>query len=117
MQPRLIRLRDAANYLGMDRNRFNKEVRPFLITLKIGQQEIATQVALSRFGLNTEAEEPLPSIQHVFTHFKLEITPQPLHVVSKPLQANMPNLIWLPIEDAIGAALPTPVRNILLNLG
>jgi predicted DNA-binding transcriptional regulator AlpA len=41
MQPRLIRLRDAANYLGMDRNRFNKEVRPFLITLKIGQQGIA----------------------------------------------------------------------------
>lgn len=41
MQPRLIRLRDAANYLGMDRNRFNNEVRPFLITLKIGQQGIA----------------------------------------------------------------------------
>jgi len=28
----------------------------------------------------------------------------------------MPNTIWLPIEEAIGAALPTPVRNILLNL-
>ncbi|WP_244887552.1 hypothetical protein [Rickettsiella grylli] len=28
MQPRLIRLRDAPNYLGMDRNRFNNEVRP-----------------------------------------------------------------------------------------
>jgi hypothetical protein len=25
-------------------------------------------------------------------------------------------MIWLPIEDAIGAAVPTPVRNILLNL-
>lgn len=83
---------------------------------EISPQEIATQVALSRFGLNTEAEEPLPSIQHVFTHFKLEITPQPVHVISKPLQANIPNMIWLPIEDAIGAALPTPVRNILLNL-
>lgn len=41
MQPRLIRLRDAPNYLGMDRNRFNNEVRPFLITLKIGQQGVA----------------------------------------------------------------------------
>lgn len=41
MQPRLIRLRDAANYLGMDKNRFNTEVRPFLTTLKIGQQGIA----------------------------------------------------------------------------
>jgi A/G-specific adenine glycosylase len=83
---------------------------------EISPQEIATQIVFSRFGLVTEAEEPLPSIQHVFTHFKLEITPQPVHVVSKPLQANMPNMIWLPIEDAIGAALPTPVRNILLNL-
>jgi A/G-specific adenine glycosylase len=83
---------------------------------EITSQEIATQIALSRFGLNTEAEEPLPSFQHVFTHFKLEITPQPLDVLSKPLQVNMPNMIWLPIEDAIGAAVPTPVRNILLNL-
>lgn len=41
MQPRLIRLRDAPKYLGMDRNRFNNEVRPYLITLKIGQQGIA----------------------------------------------------------------------------
>ncbi|MEN9917372.1 MAG: hypothetical protein RLY40_1311 [Pseudomonadota bacterium] len=41
MQPRLIRLRDAPKYLGMDRNRFNNEVRPFLITVKIGQQGIA----------------------------------------------------------------------------
>ena len=28
IQPRLIRLRDAPAYLGMDRNRFNREVRP-----------------------------------------------------------------------------------------
>lgn len=41
MQPRLIRLRDAPSYLGMDRNRFNNEVRPFLVTIKIGQQGIA----------------------------------------------------------------------------
>lgn len=41
MQPRLIRLRDAPRYLGMDRNRFNHEVRPYLINLRIGQQGIA----------------------------------------------------------------------------
>ena len=27
--PRIIRFRDAPHYLGMDRNRFNAEVRPF----------------------------------------------------------------------------------------
>ena len=26
--PRFIRLRDAPSYLGMDKNRFNREVRP-----------------------------------------------------------------------------------------
>ncbi|MFZ9642168.1 MAG: A/G-specific adenine glycosylase [Candidatus Methylopumilus sp.] len=83
---------------------------------EISMQDIASEVAASRFGLQVEAEEPLALVQHVFTHFKLEILPQPLSVMNKPLQANMPNTIWLAVEDAIGAALPTPVRNILLNL-
>jgi hypothetical protein len=39
--PRLIRLRDAPNYLGMDRNRFNAEVRPYLTEIPIGEQGIA----------------------------------------------------------------------------
>jgi hypothetical protein len=39
--PRLIRLRDAPYYLGMDRNRFNSEVRPLLIEIPIGEQGIA----------------------------------------------------------------------------
>ena len=41
MQPRLIRLRDAPIYLGMDRNRFNAEIRPRLIEIPIGQHGIA----------------------------------------------------------------------------
>ncbi len=39
--PRLVRLRDAPAYLGMDRNRFNNEVRPHLTNIPIGQQGIA----------------------------------------------------------------------------
>jgi hypothetical protein len=38
---RLIRLRDAPHYIGMDRNRFNAEVRPFLTEIPIGVQGIA----------------------------------------------------------------------------
>ena len=41
MQPRLIRLRDAPKYVGMDRHRFNKEVRPTLHEISIGKQGIA----------------------------------------------------------------------------
>ena len=40
-QPRVIRFRDAPAYLGMDRNRFNDEVRPFLTEVPIGTQGIA----------------------------------------------------------------------------
>jgi A/G-specific adenine glycosylase len=83
---------------------------------EIDMQAIATEVVATRFGLHAEAEEPLALVQHVFTHFKLEILPQPLRLISKPSQLNAPNMVWLPVEDAIGAALPTPVRNILLNL-
>ncbi|MCK9619151.1 MAG: hypothetical protein M0R47_01300 [Methylobacter sp.] len=39
--PRIIRFRDAPFYLGMDKNRFNAEVRPSLTEIKIGTQGIA----------------------------------------------------------------------------
>jgi len=39
--PRLVRLRDAPAYLGMDRNRFNREVRPHVTRIPIGRQGIA----------------------------------------------------------------------------
>lgn len=41
IRPRLIRLRDAPFYVGMDPNRFNEEVRPHLIEIPIGKQGIA----------------------------------------------------------------------------
>ena len=39
--PRFIRLRDAPFYLGMDRNRFNAEVRQCLTNIPIGRQGVA----------------------------------------------------------------------------
>jgi predicted DNA-binding transcriptional regulator AlpA len=41
MNPRLIRLRDVPKYLGMDKNRFNAEVRPRLTEVPIGARGIA----------------------------------------------------------------------------
>jgi hypothetical protein len=40
LQPRVVRFRDAPSYLGMDRNRFNADVRPFLTEVPIGTQGI-----------------------------------------------------------------------------
>src|SRR6056297_33148 len=39
--PRFLRLRDAPAYLGMDKNRFNREVRRYLTQIPIGKQGIA----------------------------------------------------------------------------
>ena len=41
MQLRFIRLTKAPGYLGMDKNRFNTEVRPYLTEIPIGVQGIA----------------------------------------------------------------------------
>ena len=38
--PRIIRFHDAPHYLGMDRNRFNAEVRPYLTEIPIGKQGV-----------------------------------------------------------------------------
>ncbi len=87
---------------------------------EIGALEIASEVAKSKFGLAVESDEPLAIVNHVFTHFKLAITPQPLQVIKQTFQVQAPNMkagtIWLPIDEAISAAIPTPVRNILQTL-
>ena len=51
--PRFIRLRDAPSYLGMDKNRFNREVRPLLAVIPIGTQGIA----FDRLDLDSWADD------------------------------------------------------------
>ena len=41
IMPRVLRLRDAPRYLGMNRNLFNSDVRPFLAEVRIGRQGVA----------------------------------------------------------------------------
>ncbi len=79
---------------------------------EISMQEIASEESRTRFGLEVEAYEPFEIINHSFTHFKLAITPQPLQVLKKP-KNEAPNTLWLSIDDAVNAAIPTPVRTIL----
>ena len=51
--PRLIRMRDAPAYLGMDKNRFNREVRQTLTVIPIGTQGLA----FDRVDLDDWADE------------------------------------------------------------
>lgn len=38
--PRIIRVGQAYGYLGVDRNRFNSEFRPYLTVIQLGKQAI-----------------------------------------------------------------------------
>ena len=55
----------------------------------------------------------LPVFQHTFTHFHLQIQPLEMIVPALPLVANQPDRIWMDVEEAIRAAIPKPVKNIL----
>jgi A/G-specific adenine glycosylase len=61
-------------------------------------------------------EKRLPVLRHEFTHFRLDITPVLCFVDSRSPRVTEPGQVWLPVEDAIGAAVPAPVRRLLAGL-
>jgi A/G-specific adenine glycosylase len=69
-----------------------------------------------RLGLEVAAEPRLDSLIHTFTHFRLDIIPVPLRLVARDTRAMEPGLIWLNLEDAKQAAIPTPVRKLLAGM-
>lgn len=73
---------------------------------------LAEDWCTAHLGLQAEAQPPLADFTHVFTHFRLTITPLPLRV-APVLSANEPGWQWLSIADAEAAGIPTPVRKIL----
>ena len=56
----------------------------------------------------------LVSFAHIFTHFKLHITPLLLYLAHKPL--HQAEHVWLSVDQALQAAIPTPVRQLLSRL-
>ena len=75
--------------------------------------EIAAREWFGRNGMEAREGEKLETFSHTFTHFKLHITPLKVELVRKPLRAAQPGSIWLDVEEALGAAIPTPVRMML----
>ncbi|MDP2783376.1 MAG: A/G-specific adenine glycosylase [Sulfurimicrobium sp.] len=81
---------------------------------EIAREEDPQQACLASFGFETETLKPLPHVQHTFTHFRLHILPQPLTVSALQLRACLAGGMWLSVDDALGAAIPAPVRQLLL---
>lgn len=65
---------------------------------------------------NFENASTLNTFTHVFTHFKLHITPLLVYTERLNPQVNQAGSVWLPIEEAISAAIPTPIRRILMSI-
>ena len=68
-----------------------------------------------RFGVQVAQIESLPSFTHVFTHFKLHISPLLLRVTRRH-QAREPGSAWMNVADALQSGLPAPVRKLVADL-
>jgi A/G-specific adenine glycosylase len=68
---------------------------------------------VQRNGMSMSERAELAAFTHTFTHFKLHITPVLLYVAHKPMRVQEGGSVWLEVEDALQAAIPTPVRMML----
>jgi A/G-specific adenine glycosylase len=94
--------------------------------------EIAARDWFVRNGMTASNGERLETFSHTFTHFKLHITPLKIQLARRPLRAAQPGCVvvgasaplqprrtfcgcsvWLDVEEALRAAIPTPVRTML----
>lgn len=58
-----------------------------------------------------------PEFEHVFTHYRLIITPQPAYLMAAPVpHVQESNGRWWPLTEALEAGLPAPVKRLLQRL-
>jgi A/G-specific adenine glycosylase len=71
--------------------------------------------AAAPYGV-AEGSERLPTIVHVFTHFKLHITPYRVHLARRLPMAAQDGHVWLAAAQLAHAPLPAPVKKLLLGI-
>ncbi len=76
----------------------------------------ARRYSEERFGARVRPDGIMADIRHGFTHFALTIQPALLTVEQLEPRAQSPGYVWLTLDDAVAAAVPAPVRQILLRL-
>jgi len=75
--------------------------------------ENAARIWFEQNGMEASSGEKMEAFTHVFTHFKLNITPLKIQLARKPQRMQQAGSMWLSMEEALSAAIPTPVRNLL----
>jgi len=81
-----------------------------------GRSKDAAAFCRRNFSCEIAGPQKLPVIEHGFTHFRLNIQPLRCSVTKKLPRAEAPGRIWLEVADAARAAVPAPVRKLLLGL-
>lgn len=69
-----------------------------------------------RYALHAVSRGSLPVIEHDFTHLRLRARPLVFECVRANGVGEAGTLRWLPLADAHAAALPSPVKALLLRL-
>ena len=83
---------------------------------ELAADESSDAVCLTRFGVEAGRISALPMVAHGFTHFLLDIEPLQIRVKKIDPRLTAPGVVWLPLAELQGAALPAPVRRILAAL-
>lgn len=72
--------------------------------------------SLRMFGCEVSTARSLAPIEHGFTHFRLQALPIRCNVRSVRRNAQAPGRMWLALADAARAAVPAPVKSLLLEI-
>jgi A/G-specific adenine glycosylase len=75
----------------------------------------ALALAVSKFG-EMESYERLSTVTHVFTHYKLHIAPYRVTLAQRLQMAAQSGHVWLDAANIANAALPAPIKKLLLEL-
>ena len=71
------------------------------------------EILHKRFALRGRTVRELARVEHGFTHYSLSIFPVEIAVTGIEARAMEPGLMWVDLEEALGAAIPAPVKRIL----
>ena len=86
-----------------------------LLSLPEGDTATADEFA-RRHGLRLLATQPMAKLKHTFTHFRLNIQAVCCRVERASGLAGEPGWEWLDLASIESAALPTPIRRLLVML-
>lgn len=80
--------------------------------------ESAAPDLLHRYGIDARSGSLQTGFTHVFSHFRLHITPLLLHTTNSACVriADQPDLNWFSLAEALALGLPAPVRKLITIL-